>query len=458
MGDWRKRAKSHRGLLGKGLDFLTRRRESIEPITTQPQTLTRKPMIHIGIDFGTSWTKVAYRVLQSNRMGVQPYSADVAFPKEDGKTTPFARSVIYHNSNGVFRTAEHFGSDIIQCDDNESAMTEFKMSFNTNEGDEKVNLISLFFLSRIIHFSKKYITTSLELNGFEDQIEWSATLGIPTGYIHSPIDTVTDKWLKNWFQTEREYVGDLNVMPELQASIFSLTHDTKFPEGIFSLFDIGGGTLDGSVFHFTRSSTGRKINVLRSQVIDSGVEKIKSRISNLISEKCFDADSIDIHTELLNGCFYEMPELKELITNKSIVQPITEMTAKITKESKESEPTLKYWKRNEFPFLYSGGGASFEWFRKTIEKTYSKNSLNRCNLPRFKSMEISEPDENNLAMNALKPTSVKRFLVAYGLSYPQYEHDRVIAFPDHNPIVEKKVANMKDQLYERQLNGYGEVD
>jgi len=460
MNSWRDRVKE----LKENSDYENRKSLKKQTTASSPsstdKTQERVLDIHLGIDFGTTWTKVAYRNLNES------YSADVVFTGKEGIPASFARSVLYRNTEGY-----RFPDDISAFESSslpgETLIRDIKMKFNKDNNYFSDYRASVFYLSCIIRKSKEFILRQLKLSGTISRINWTATIGMPTAYRKSPIERrnqkllsqawhLADRWDKDTITFSRLYQlikenpeinkSDLSVMPELQANIYALTHSPNMPDGLYALFDIGGGTLDGSVFNIQRKNGMRQVQVYQTKVDDFGVDiilQLLEREGYLIDEN----GSILDWRDVMKSDLYLLPE--EIQSNKlnEYTKPINILTGEVIWKSKQASRTELVWYEKELPFLYCGGGADYHWYRKSIESTYNRNNYSQSRIPRFSPKDIPRPDEEEFRRNSIKEEEFNRFFVAYGLSFPEEDHHRIASFPEHHEV--EKSDRSEEKEYQR---------
>lgn len=293
-------------------DYMQQRRE---PIRLDPRT--GRICIFIGLDFGTTYTKVAYRIGGDN--------VDKKFSVKFG--SGFEDDAYYRESVLVFDASD---SSLKFSDDdslpNCSLVRYFKMTMIVDglEKNKSLNqvhatknnkerLCSAFFLANVIAESMAKICKAHSLSS--ERVNWAVNLGVPlvrndakTKYCRdiynevlnvafsiAKIKEVKDRMplaimdkLYTRYCNRREQ--DLNTIPELYAEVLMYQQDTNVPEGFYAVVDIGGGTSDVAVFYKKYDKQhASSVTCVAQHVLPLGFESI---VKNVIKTNQSDALSI----------------------------------------------------------------------------------------------------------------------------------------------------------------------
>ncbi len=263
-----------------------------------------KRNVYIGLDFGTTFAKVAYEV---------------------APTTEHLKRSIRFNDDGYYIPTElfyHWRSQSLwfkrKGTPDESIVRFFKYSMVVDglEKNEELNrvqglrnnperLCSAYYLACLITISKLKICKQLNVED-TSTIEWHINMGMPVGKVMSantqlkPVyDEVlqvawawstTPEWrnprvgLKEFddFYTlhRRDRNPNLQTVPELYAEVLMYQQDNNVPEGFYAVIDIGGGTVDLAVFlKKIDKEEGVKVYCVSHEVSPEGMESIVSRVA-----------------------------------------------------------------------------------------------------------------------------------------------------------------------------------
>ncbi|MDB9497017.1 hypothetical protein PN441_19985 [Spirulina major CS-329] len=270
-----------------------------------------KVNLHLGIDFGTSFTKVCVRDV------VQSFSWLVAFGQGQSCEENMLSSQIGIMSNGQVLaglTTEEWKQQkekepkIKKIDFIKMRLIE--VPIDQKLGDSDICKLAAYYLSRVIWRSKSWIK---ENSGefFEGEgVDWSAQICVPVQYCDSPIIQVFQKVFDvAWLLSEdlelgsgippsdnlsdlTSKIGSLepavkaltsskrscSAVPEVTAVIFS--SGSNVGENITAVFDIGSGTIEGASCH-KRADSSKK-NTLKyyaAKVEWLGVEAIAAEVA-----------------------------------------------------------------------------------------------------------------------------------------------------------------------------------
>ena len=260
----------------------------------------------LGVDFGTRFTKVCYRVLQEgDRVGVvyipgTPTSAllrselylcwddrvEILPPELGGRPStpiPFLKMRLKSKSIG------------------ELAIAPELLHLNLTEN---AAALATYFLAYVFAKSRRRVLALEPRLRGPGAIEWSANVGIPAEHHDDPVSAVYRtvaavawQWsfdlprlplmaeLVPWFQESSRSVGadgsPVFVFPELQATLARFARKRDTPQAQYGWMDIGGGTLDIAFFRVHRPSSSAKVHTYAARVEDLGTAKIAEAAVNL---------------------------------------------------------------------------------------------------------------------------------------------------------------------------------
>lgn len=425
----------------------------------------RRTEINLGIDFGTSFTKVIYRIVGPDISGIIPFATDAPNCDE-----PMVPSLLWIDRD--FRLYTAFEKRPIDA----SEIRYFKMhlagmgigrSFQPDFNLETpvYRLLCAFYLFRILKASKGLALRIEHLDS--TNITWSGNIGIPIGYIESESrprfeevvqvaamlsersmisDTPTldelDAAYRYCVSNPDPSAANFMVMSELEAEITSLIDDASTKDGMYVLFDIGGGTVDGAAFSFKREAGEPRVNILTALVAPLGFDATAEEIANSVS-------SNDVAIALRNG--ETNLRLNTERVKKSMHMHVSSVIVLARKKTNYS------WieSMQELPVFLCGGGRHSTWHRTAIDETYGCNQHANVGIPRYSCMEMSLPNGPSAKYSGAKDHG--RFLVAHGLSIPAGTHPPAVGFPRQNPRVEYAAYDAKSILEERMYDLYGEL-
>ena len=369
--------------------------------------------VNLGIDFGTSYTKVCYRNLGSEQSGI------LTFGRE-----PYLRSIVFVDKYQRLSTP-------IGNSDRGSKETFLKMRIgDSTQKAMYVQALSSYYLAEIIRGAMgEFRRQETELAAGR-QIIWSANIGVPVDYYDSPklvifreIFAIAWMWaVSNGVPTtvqgaiEQYQIGqrevdltatDCHAVPEIVAAVWSFVTSRAARPGIYTYFDVGGGTLDGVCFKYENNEGDRRIRCYSGKVASLGVSSLTRRTGDVNIERVLTAYKLpppDVYKQLAK---YE-DEIQTLVGEIII-------TGK--KKTGGFKGNFLVDSMDLLPIFLGGGGASSAWYQMAINNTYGTRQHDRAGVPAYALKTVPIPSD--LEMYGLADSNVfPRFTVAYGLSVP----------------------------------------
>lgn len=182
--------------------------------------------------------------------------------------------------------------------------------------------LCVFYLARVIQRSKKWFIYNFPDLVKNQEITWSANLGVPVRYYNSKALNRFQKVLRIAFllcdSKEVDYLEKFSLedldrvvsalepklsedipcfaVPEVAAGTYAFTASRAAKEGDYTFIDIGSGTVESVSFSFDRETKRPRIKVLTPYVYPLGLDTLiesVSRTSNI--------PRIELKELLLNG-------------------------------------------------------------------------------------------------------------------------------------------------------------
>lgn len=238
-----------------------------------------QPTVFIGLDFGTTFTKIAFRLLPTVRGWLYrlPYSRerrDPFFPSEL-RFHPAGRNLSWTLGN-------HPGGDPVRYFKYALAFDSRNIGFQIAETmglavQEAAFHCSAFFLGCVLRSVRDRIMNWIHDEHKEiDAVRWAVNMGIPAKTIGNA--NLRDRYLRvlrtAWNMSFRDCcqcgvvpigalppvvsgsdgelhpdrAAYLNVFPELFAEILNCVQNPNMPNGLYTIIDVGGGTMDVATF------------------------------------------------------------------------------------------------------------------------------------------------------------------------------------------------------------------
>ena len=284
-------------------------------ISAHASSLAKTFEVYIGVDFGTTYSKVAFQV--GDRQGATKYS--LRFYHEDDEEDYCIPSVLGCSKDGrlVF-TQEPEDSGLIPVKYFKYSMIEKGVPRNDRLGSVRTandpqRLCSAFYLAHLLRMARRNIMShrSLARAAAGAEIRWYVNMGAPVNDFNAKPKPVYDEALnvawklsemtnlpleigvedldKLYSQWIDPSVWDkrLNTVPELYAEIIMFLQDKSVDTGFYSVIDIGGGTIDMAVF-FKRINAFTKhveISCVAQDVCPLGYEIYRRRTEDSTPRK-----------------------------------------------------------------------------------------------------------------------------------------------------------------------------
>lgn len=445
-------------------------------------SLVKPILINLGVDLGTSFSKVVWR-----RIGGEN-SYPVCFGKNRQKLTNY----LVPSTVSLDKTKVICGVDsevnfaplfslanfkmCLACESDKNgdcsvekcSLTKWHLKFfkPVLENDEAA-FTNSFFLAKLLAAAKKSIIAQLEASGLSQPltIKWTANFSVPEKYIEKSdvadsFETVFKiAWLmaavfvekpdlterKSVFQiysTAKNLAEELTIKnrpfdcfpySEVGAEVASVVKTSK--EGLYAFDDIGAGTIDASVFRFSKNDGETKFISYAVDIFKLGAAHIETR-----ANRQFTRNSArwlkEVKEEYLNLTENERGQLL-----KPIISFLEEAAGNIKDESCKSlnevfsrayhdkECNENRWQ--DLKLILGGGGSKLKSYQDAAVSAFTLNK-NGSEPKMPTTVILLKPTD--FQMFALPETEFYRFAVAYGLS-----HERAM-LPETN--LAKDVAPM----------------
>ncbi len=455
-------------------DRLRRLRERlVGPHTDTPppkQTTTRQaPLaINLGIDFGTSFTKVSFRDIGAEETGIVTFGSRSV----EGTVLP---SVVNIDRRGFLSlgTLKDPGDSAVVVRYLKMRLAHFAPDDGPHEfnkidldSNEAVRALSAWYLGTIISRARAWVLKHEAGRVKGRQLQWSANVGVPVEFCDSPaidlfrqvlgvawiwaiqenIPWHLDESISKYKDTARQTQGeimDCHAIPEIAAAVQSFLISREAQPGVYIYFDIGGGTVDGVSFDYINRQGQRRINFYSGKVDPLGV----AVVSNQAAPE--DADSFE--EALVNGTLNLEGQDKLVEWAKKLQL----LVANVIMTAKKKDTTD--WQREQFQYssglgkrlmaldisqmvplivFLGGGGASSNWYQRSILSTYHAFGHLNAGIPPYQLREVPKPSD--LDMGSLEEEAFRRFAIAYGLSIPYGEGPEISLPSEFEPVERKK--------------------
>lgn len=401
--------------------------------------------INLGIDFGTSFTKVCYRDIGTEESVVaaigdelrQTLLPSIVLISREGFLSLDIEGKKQQDSVAVdYLKMRLAGSPIA---------TRTPPSEDLNLNDQTVvKALAAWFLAAVIVRTQNWIDLNEEERLKNRDLVWSANVGVPVehydsealvtfeevlgvawlwvkdGGIPDTVQNASDLYLTTCNRLRSE-VSDFHAVPEIAAAVQSFVMSREATPGIYIYFDIGGGTTDGVAFNFLNDAGERQINFYSGKVEPLGI----SAIGEALQGHAHTHIDINILERLLD-CSPKSVRDEYALRIRQLVGFVI-MTAK-RKDGRnwrvdafqDSEFRRKYIgqlsrERMKPLIVFLGGGGSIsEWYRSTIGSTHEEFKHFNAGIPPYKILSVPTPKD----LRVPEGNDFTRFAISYGLSIP----------------------------------------
>lgn len=411
------------------------------PVQTRPP---RPIAINLGIDFGTSFTKVCYRDVGTEESGVVAVgSADPLVPSD---------VVISRSGKLYFSDAARSLKAPVRVPFLKMRLAGVPIADNLPTvlgvdlaGIAATKALSAWFLASVIGRSQAWMSTN-QADRLKGRLPvWSANVGVPVEHYDSPIlkvfeevlgvawiwvrddeipETLTeamDKYFASVARLDTE-VSDFHAVAEIAAAVQSFVMSREAQEGIYIYFDIGGGTVDGVGFNYRNWQGDRRINFYAGKVAPLGLAALAAAIDS--EHGPVDAKSFE---RLLASCGPEKNSELVLKVRKLVGEVV--MTAKFkdgrnwqvdaiqnADYQRKFVGQLSTSRMKPLVVFLGGGGSKSSWYAEAISSTYKAFQHNNAGIPPYKIFQVPVPKDFSMA--GAEGHDFNRYAISYGLSVP----------------------------------------
>jgi len=423
---------------------------NIEKLPTIKPPPTPVPLVlNLGIDFGTSFTKVCFRDVSTDRSEIITFTDDVTHLEEallptkigvlsDGTLIAGLTAAEWKPyENQVQTTVEFIKMRLANCDLPQGAESWQLKKIPGLSEDETIENLCAYYLSRVMTRAKAWIRQNKPELIINQKIEWSANVGVPVEYCDSPAIKRFQKvlslaWLlSNEPQTEQmtienlrdrmkplratleETAIDCHAVPEIAAEVWSLLNSREVDEGFYVLFDVGDGTLDGSSFRYWNDEGEKKIDFYFGKVNPLGVTAFSQRLAEELG-----IAETDVKNTVCGNSTRYSDQFQTSTARKEIQRLVAKVVLEGSQRHREHGFTVMKGKTT-LDLLIGGGGGQTSFYTQAITSTHQDFQQNNAGIPEY--VVRSLPTPKDLETNGISKHEFYRFAVAYGLSIPEGE-------------------------------------
>ncbi|NJR48641.1 MAG: hypothetical protein HC780_02880 [Leptolyngbyaceae cyanobacterium CSU_1_3] len=430
-------------------------------------------VLNLGIDFGTSFTKVCFRDVATDRSEIVTFTDEVTRLEE--ALLPAKIGILPDGTLITGLTASEWEPYINQVQTTVEFIKMRLASFDLPQGlgswqleklsgmshEETVENLCAYYLSRVIIRAQAWIRQNKSERLINQKIGWTANVGVPVEYCDSPAIQRFQKvlslaWLlSNEPQTEwmtienlsdrikplraklEETTIDCHAIPEIAAEVWSLLNSREVDEGFYILFDVGDGTLDGSSFRYWNEAGEKKVDFFFGKVNPLGVTAFSQRLAQELG-----VAETDIKNTVCGTSTRYFDRVQTSMARKEIQRLVANVVCNGSQKYGEHGFRLT-WPGFEKPLeiLIGGGGGQIAFYEQTIISTHKDFQQKNAGIPEYTRRSLPSPKD--LETNGISKHEFHRFAVAYGLSIPEGEQPE-LRLPSEMERVKPKTFKQDD--------------
>jgi hypothetical protein len=336
-----------------------------------------KPLsVNIGIDFGTSYSKVCFNENRQFKVVV----FDASEYKPSVLYYDYQNKILYYKNqknNVNIEKIKYFKYSMIDGSLPKSRYLAGEHLYACPEV-----LCSIFFIACLIKESKAYITRSFEERKINIIPDWGITMGVPIDnygdkhksrydkVLHIAIrlsdtlkdDSINIKSLDSFYQEHKNLEipnfkdSPINTLPELYAECLSFLQDNT-TAGVYAVVDIGGATVDMAVMYKEApnrfSIVSKDIRPLGIEIVINSIRQINASSRDI--RKCLKTGIIDDKYIKLNAA---------LDFSKKFWEMFSLLAIKVKEKYSARDALIN--QKGILKIIICGGGAGYEWYKNCI--------------------------------------------------------------------------------------------
>ena len=421
--------------------------------------------INLGVDLGTSFSKVVYRV------GSESYP--VLFGTNKNKVEDYLiPSVVVMTNKGIKCKFELNGDEnlskiaqipnfkiCLTCERNDlnkdctitkCNLSNLRVGYLPGEvAREEATFLTSFYLGKLFARTKNSVRRQLPEQEIPSDItiKWSANLAVPDKFIDSEVadgfrEALEIGWLMSEvflqfsnFSNKQEAVTcflaakelqteikmdlllqrkdfDCFIYSEIGAEVASVTLSPTSDEGLYVLVDVGAGTVDTSVFNFRREVGDAYQETWAANILKLGAAQIDARANATFTRKSLDwlrqiKENV-FHSNNEDPMIHVTGEIK--LAEEEVIKELGNALISVYREAFNKEPNVETWAK--LKLVMGGGGSAIKAYGETARKAFSPK-LSDSKLIEFSDLKVPK----DFHLNTISTKFFHRFAVAYGLSH-----------------------------------------
>jgi hypothetical protein len=221
------------------------------------------------------------------------------------------------------------------------------------------------------------------------------------------------------------------VVPELTAALVHFAEHRNTPSGAYSFFDIGGGTLDGSVFRLRRDRNESSFDILSANVDELGTMAITR---NLVAHAYKSMATLVEGPIILGGVSprISVPIPKQIeeriqtffatVISRAVQRGLFPPSAQPSRRGLNEAP------KTTLPVFVGGGGCRSEWYRRLFVRTCEEyGHSTQWGVAGYDVKIVPAP-------SGIVADDYPRFVIALGLTSPNLHFNQYRLPSQYSPI------------------------
>ena len=430
-------------------------REQVERITSQNIATSDTVNLILGLDLGTSFTKCVWRDEIANE------AYPICFGQDEHRLNHYLLPSVVAFDGELFAggpdvevlvrdhpTAERFSNFkmCLACVSSVSSacnLTRCPLSMwrpilaRQITEEDAVEVVTALHLGKVISVSKALVSEQMRNAGVRSKFHWTVNMGAPVEHMEdAKVLDAFRRVLKTGFLMSSvfdeqegprdledllELYGDASqlasrrtldcfVIPEVGAEVASLYKSGEATDGLYSLIDVGAGTLDATFFRLFFGSNGTELTFYAAGVLKAGAAHLESVASRQLAER-----ATTHFREVKEGS--RQPDTSVVSAKDTSLflerasdwlrEEVEVGVRKISAAARKKEHNHDAWRG--LTLLLGGGGSAIP--------LYESGSRAGVSLLAPEAASALLPVPHDFKMQGLPPAVFHRFAVAYGLSF-----------------------------------------
>ena len=215
----------------------------------------------------------------------------------------------------------------------------------------------------------------------------------------------------------------ISVVPELVAAIAHIASRRDAPEGLYAFLDIGGGTLDGTVFRLARTPMPQ-VTIYSAEVAQLGTVAVAQLLAGLgveaAEQRLISGHLTPADERILAGVEVEVRRVLHKVVARAAAK--TSVLDFVALGGSDLDRQIRKGAYATIPVMLAGGGAASSWYANALKRLDMRQRL----IEEFRMRVVPRPPDS-------REDEYPRFVVAHGLSSRDLELRHRYVLPSDVP-------------------------